>query len=96
MDRTTGQIKEYLRELKLLRMEKIFDRELALASKENVPASTLIGRLLEAEVQAGRARRIERRIRESTCPNESLRPFSGFRGWPLMLRRARSGTNNVN
>lgn len=53
-------------------MEKILDRELALAAKENTPASTLIGRLLEAEVLAGRARRIERRIRDSALPERKL------------------------
>lgn len=72
MNQTTGQIKEYLRELKLLRMETILDQELALAAKENTPASTLIGRLLEAEVQAGRSRRVERRIRDSGLPERKL------------------------
>ena len=53
-------------------MEQILDQELARAAKENTPASTLIGRLLEAEVQAARDRRIERRIRDSALPERKL------------------------
>jgi DNA replication protein DnaC len=72
MDQTTTRIKEHLKALKLLTMEKILDQELALAAKENTPPSTLMGRLLEAEVQAARERRVERRIHDSTLPERKL------------------------
>jgi DNA replication protein DnaC len=72
MDQTTARIKECLKALKLLTMEKILDQELALAVKENTPASTLMRRLLEAEVHAARDRRIERRTRDSALPERKL------------------------
>ena len=53
-------------------MEKILDQELARASSEKSPPSTLILRLLDAEAQAARARRIERRIRESALAERKL------------------------
>jgi DNA replication protein DnaC len=72
MDQTTAQIKAYLKALKLLTMEKILDQELALAAKQNMPTSTLMCRLLEAEVVAANQRRIERRISQSRLPERKL------------------------
>ena len=72
MDRTTARIKEHLKALKLSTMEKILDQELAKAATENSPLSTTILHLLEAEVQAARSRRIERRIRDSALAERKL------------------------
>jgi DNA replication protein DnaC len=72
MDQISARIKAHLKTLKLPTMEKVLDQELARAARENTPASTLMHRLLEAEVQAARARRIERRIRESALPERKL------------------------
>jgi DNA replication protein DnaC len=72
MDQTTARIKKHLKALKLSTMEKILDQELARASSEKSPPSTLILRLLDAEAQAARARRIERRIRESALAERKL------------------------
>jgi len=72
MDPTTARIKEHLKKLKLLTMEKILDEQLALAARENTPPSVLMDRLLETEVRASEERRIERRIRESYLPERKL------------------------
>jgi DNA replication protein DnaC len=72
MDQTTSRIREYLKALKLPIMERILDRELARAAAESSPGSTLLLRLLDAEVQAARSRRIERRIRQSGLPDRKL------------------------
>lgn len=53
-------------------MEKILDQELARAASQNTPPSTTLLSLLEAEVQAGRSRRIERRIRDSKLAERKL------------------------
>lgn len=72
MDQTTVRIKETLKALKLLTMEKILDHELARTASENTPPSTLLCRLLEAELDAATARRIERKVRESALPERKL------------------------
>lgn len=53
-------------------MERILDQELARAVAESSPGSTLLLRLLDAEVQAARSRRIERRTRQSGLPERKL------------------------
>ena len=72
MDQTTAQIKEHLKALKLFTMEKILDRELARAVSDNTAPSTLLLHLFQAEVDAARERRMERRIRESALPERKL------------------------
>lgn len=72
MDQTTSRIRQYLKALKLPTMERILDQELARAVAESSPGSTLLLRLLDAEVQAARSRRIERRIRQSGLPERKL------------------------
>jgi DNA replication protein DnaC len=72
MDQTTARIKEHLKALKLSTMEKILDRELARAASQNTSPSTTVLRLLDAEVQAARSRRIERRIRDSNLAERKL------------------------
>lgn len=72
MDESTTRIRDCLKALKLPIMQKILDQELARAVTENTPASSLLLRLLEAEVEEARSRRIERRIRQSGLPERKL------------------------
>jgi DNA replication protein DnaC len=66
------QIRKHLKGLKLYAMDKTLDEQLALASKENLPAQTLLERLLAIEVNALIERRIERRIKQSRLSERKL------------------------
>ncbi len=66
----------HLKILKLGRMMKALDEELARATKEASPPSELLERLLVLEVGELTERRIERRIRESKLPERKL--FADF------------------
>lgn len=72
MDPIRVRIKELLKALKLSTVEKILDRELDRAAKEGTAGSTLLLGLLEAELDAARSRRVERRIRHSCLPERKL------------------------
>lgn len=65
-------IRKHIKTLKLTRMEKALDDELAAAQKQNLPPAALLERLLEIEAVSLVERRIERRIRESKLPERKL------------------------
>lgn len=67
-----AQIKQYLKTLKLQRMEKVLEEELVHAVKGNLPASKVLERLLAIEANSLLERRIERRIKESKLPERKL------------------------
>lgn len=58
--------------MKLTRMEKCLDLELARAAKEGLPITTILERLLAIEANSLIQRRIERRIKESKLPERKL------------------------
>jgi DNA replication protein len=68
----TTKIMAHLKILKLGRMMKALDEELARATQEASPPSELLERLLALEVGELTERRIERRIRESKLPERKL------------------------
>ncbi|MFQ5901820.1 MAG: ATP-binding protein, partial [Thermodesulfobacteriota bacterium] len=69
---TVTQIRRHLKTLKLTRMLKCLDDELACAAKEGLPVSFVLERLLAIEANALIERRIERRIKESKLPERKL------------------------
>lgn len=71
-DNTLDNITRYLKLLKLHRIAKALDEELANAVKQNLPTSKVIERLLALEANALIERRIERRIKESKLPERKL------------------------
>lgn len=58
--------------LKLFRMEKALDEELARAVAEGLAVSNVLERLFEIEANSLIERRIERRIKESSLPERKL------------------------
>jgi DNA replication protein DnaC len=71
-DDSLAHIRNHLQTLKLYRMEKALDEELAHAARKNLPVSKVIERLLAIETNALIERRIERRIKESKLPERKL------------------------
>ena len=71
-DETLVQIKKYLTILKLHRMNKALDEELAYAARENLGVSKVIERLLSIEANSLIERRIELRIKQSKLPERQL------------------------
>ena len=69
---TLAKIKNHLHILKLYKMKKALDEQLARGARENLPVSQLIERLLAIEANASVERRIERRIRDSKLPERKL------------------------
>jgi DNA replication protein DnaC len=69
---TLTKIKNHLHILKLYKMKKALDEQLARGTSENLPVSQLIERLLAIEANASVERRIERRIRDSKLPERKL------------------------
>ena len=69
---TLTRIRMHLKTLKLTRMEKALDEELAHSLKESLPPSEVLERLLAIEANALIERRVERRIRESKLPDRKL------------------------
>ena len=65
-------VKQYLKMLKLFRMEHQLDEVLKTSEKENTPTILVLKRLLEIEGTDLINRRIERRIRESKLPERKL------------------------
>lgn len=63
-----ARIRENLRALKLMQIEKRLDEELTLALKDKSPPTEFLGRLLNIEVSSLLERRIARRIQESRLP----------------------------
>ena len=69
---TLTKIKSHLQILKLYKIEKALDEQLAQASREGLPVSKVIERLLAIEANALIERRAERRIKESKLPERKL------------------------
>jgi len=65
-------IRDHLKLLKLLRMERQLDEVLSWAEKQNQPILPVLHRLFEIEATALISRRIERRINESKLPERKL------------------------
>jgi DNA replication protein DnaC len=71
-DETLEQIRKYLTILKLHRMNKALDEQLAYAARQNWGISKVIERLLAIEANSVIERRIERRIKQSKLPERKL------------------------
>jgi DNA replication protein DnaC len=69
---TLENIRKHLQTLRLARMAKALDAELAAAQKQNLSTAAVLERLLEIEAVSLIERRIERRIRESKLPERKL------------------------
>jgi len=65
-------VRQYLKMLKLFRMEHQLDEVLKTSEKENTPTILVLKRLLEIEGTGLINRRIERRIKESKLPERKL------------------------
>ncbi|HIJ40869.1 MAG TPA: ATP-binding protein [Deltaproteobacteria bacterium] len=65
-------IRDHLKQLKLLRMERRLDEVLSWAEKQNQPILPVLNRLFEIEATDLISRRIERRINESKLPERKL------------------------
>lgn len=72
MDDTIDTIRKHLKALKLFRVEKALDAELARAAVERLGVSQVIERLLAVEAGALIERRIERRIKDARLPERKL------------------------
>jgi len=71
-DQTLDRIRSHLSTLRLTRMDKELDKELAAAVKEKLPPSVFLERMLALEANDLLQRRIERRIVESKLPQRKL------------------------
>ena len=67
-----AMIREHLKQLKLLKMERRLDEVLSWAEKQNQPLLPVLNRLFEIEATDLITRRIERRIKESKLPERKL------------------------
>jgi len=65
-------IRDHLKQLKLLKMERQLDDVLSWAEKQNQPILPVLNRLFEIEATDLITRRIERRIKESKLPERKL------------------------
>jgi len=72
VDQTKMRVMKHLNTLKLYKIRKILDDELANATKNKLPSLELIERLLSFEANSMVERRIERRIKESKLPDRKL------------------------
>jgi DNA replication protein DnaC len=72
MTETLTKIKEHLKILKLNRIQKVLETELAEAAQKALPPTELLERLLAVEANALIERRIERKIKESRLPDRKL------------------------
>jgi len=68
LEETLTRIRQHLKTLKLLGIQKVLDQELACAAQQALPPTELLERLLAIEANA----RIERRIKESRLPDRKL------------------------
>ena len=71
-DQTIDRIRSHLSTLRLTRMDKELDKQLAAAVKEKLPPSVFLERILALEANDLLQRRIERRIVESKLPQRKL------------------------
>ncbi|RPJ19963.1 MAG: hypothetical protein EHM26_06390, partial [Desulfobacteraceae bacterium] len=71
-EQTLTQVRTYLNTLKLRKMGKALDEELSYGTRENLPVSKILERLLAIEADALIERRIERKIKDSRLPERKL------------------------
>lgn len=71
-EETLTRIRNHLKTLRLIGMEKVLEKELSEAAKRGLAPMDLLERLLAVEAHALVERRIERRIRESRLPDRKL------------------------
>ncbi len=72
INKTMERIRNYLKTLKLYRMDEVLDEHLSLAQRENSPFVEVFERLLEIEANSLIERRIERKIKMSKLPDRKL------------------------
>jgi DNA replication protein DnaC len=71
-EETLTRIREHLKTLKLVGMQKVLEKELSEAVKKGLAPTELLERLLAVEANALVERRIERRIKEARLPDRKL------------------------
>ena len=71
-EETLTRIREHLKTLKLVGIQKVLEQELSEAAEKGLAPMELLERLLAVEANALIERRIERRIRESRLPERKL------------------------
>jgi len=71
-EQSLQQLHEHLLLLKLCRLEKTLDEQLAHAAREQTPVSEVLAHLIAIEAENLIERRIERRINESRLPTRKL------------------------
>jgi DNA replication protein DnaC len=69
---TLTRIRNHLKTLKLVGIQKVLEQELAEAARQALPPTELLERLLAIEANALTERRIERRIKDSRLPDRKL------------------------
>jgi DNA replication protein DnaC len=75
-EETLTRIREHLKTLKLVGMQKVLEKELSEAAKKALAPMEFLERLLAVEAYALVERRTERRIKESRLPDRKL--FADF------------------
>jgi hypothetical protein len=68
-EETLTRIRQHLKTLKFLGIQKVLDQELACAAQQALPPTELLERLLAIEANTLIERRIERRIKEARLPD---------------------------
>jgi len=71
-EETLTRIRNHLKTLKLLGIQKVLEKELSEAARQALPPTELLERLLAIEANALTERRIERRIKDSRLPDRKL------------------------
>lgn len=71
-DKTLTRIRDHLKTLRMVGMQKVLEKELSEAAKKGPAPTDLLERLLTIEANALIERRIERRIKESRLPDRKL------------------------
>jgi DNA replication protein DnaC len=71
-EETLTKIRNHLKTLKLLGIQKVFEQELSEAARKALTPTELLERLLSIEANTLIERRIERRIKDSKLPERKL------------------------
>jgi len=71
-EETLTRIRQHLKTLKLIGIQRVLEKELAEASQQALPPTELLERLLAIEANALIERRIERKIKDSRLPERKL------------------------
>ena len=85
-EETLTRIREHLKTLKLVGMQKVLEKELSEAAERSLPPMEVLERLLAVEANALIERRIERRIKESRLPTGSSLPILTLPSRPASTR----------